>query len=118
MAKQTIEGFHTSPRSPFRHVSSEVIQQVTPHVKQFAFKKKQHIFREGFKPDGIYLVSKGNVKISKNSSNGKEVILYIAKENDVLGYISLINNVDYMSSAEAIDDTEVFFFPKKVFFDI
>jgi len=118
MAKQTTGDFHSHPRSPFRHVSRDIIQQVTPHIKQYAFKKKQLIFREGFKPDGLFLVRKGNIKVSKNSSNGKEVILFIAKENDVLGFISLLNNVDYMASAEAIDEAEVYFFPKKVFFDI
>ena len=118
MSKLVSEGFHPGVRSPFKGVGTEMLQQISPHIKLFSFRKRQLIFREGFKPEGLYIVKKGRVKISKNSSNGKEIILYIANESEVLGYVPLLCNADYVSSAECIEDTEAFFMPRKVFFDL
>jgi signal-transduction protein with cAMP-binding, CBS, and nucleotidyltransferase domain len=65
MAKHLPEDFNPGIRSPFRGLGAEVLQQVNPHIKTYFFRKRQIIFREGFKPEGLYIIRKGRVKISK-----------------------------------------------------
>ena len=86
MAKTTA-GLFDSPKSPFHFLGPVVLKEIESHVKVFQLKKKQSVYQEGIKPSGLFYLRKGKVKISKSTDNGKEVILYIAKENDLLGYI-------------------------------
>ncbi len=102
--------------SPFHIFSDEVMKTIEPELKTFHFKKKQLIFREGFTPTGMFIMVSGKAKIYRISENGKEVILSIAEKNDLLGYHHLISNIEYSSSATVIEDSELRFIPKELFF--
>ncbi len=104
-----------SENSPFCEFSNDFFAELNGQLKEFRFRKKQFIYREGFPPTGFFLVLKGKVKVVKGSASGKEVIVFIARDNDLLGYHSLISETDYITSACAIEETEVLFFPKELF---
>jgi len=82
------------------------------------YKKGQVIFFEGNRPAGMYCINKGKVKIFQTGEEGKEQILRLAKEGDILGYRSLISGENYGGSAEAIDDATVCFVSRQTFFDL
>jgi CRP-like cAMP-binding protein len=50
-----------------------------------AYKKRQWLMKQGYPVHGVFCVSKGKVKILKTLPNGKEMILRIAKEGDLIG---------------------------------
>lgn len=79
------------------------------------YKKGQVIFYEGNMPMGLYCVNHGKIKIYKTGRGGKEQIVRLAKDSDVLGYRSLIGNEPYTATAEALDDSTICFIDKKVF---
>lgn len=81
------------------------------------FKKGQIIFNEGNKPAGVYCVNKGKIKIYQTGEEGKEQILRLAKEGDLLGYRALISGDPYSGTAEVMDDATVCFIPRKLFYD-
>ncbi len=80
------------------------------------YKRGQTIFYEGNSPFGIYCVFSGKIKLFKSSSNGKQVILKILKAGDVMGYRSLFSSEPYAACAEVLDDAQVCFIPKDIFF--
>ncbi len=82
------------------------------------FKKGQFVFQEGGNPVGIYFINSGKIKISHAGTEGKYQIVRLAKEGDILGYRALLSNELYNSSAIALDDTDVGFIPKDMFFNI
>ncbi len=79
------------------------------------FPKGSRIFHEGNYPIGLYAIYNGKVKIFKTSETGKEYILRLAKEGEVLGYRSILMNEKYEVSAEAIEDTHLCFIPAEAF---
>ena len=81
------------------------------------YKKGQIIFNEGNKPAGVYCVNKGKIKIYQTGEEGKEQILRLVKEGDVLGYRSLISGEAYSGTASVMEDATVCFIPKRTFFD-
>ncbi|MBZ0204257.1 MAG: Crp/Fnr family transcriptional regulator [Ignavibacteria bacterium] len=81
------------------------------------YKKGQIIFNEGNKPSGVYCVNKGKIKIYQTGEEGKEQILRLAKEGDVLGYRSLISGDVYSGTAAVMEDATVCFISKRTFFD-
>ena len=82
------------------------------------YKKGQLIFYEGNRPTGIYCVNQGKVKIFQTGEEGKEQILRLAKEGDMLGYRSLISGEPYSASGAVMDDAVVCYVPRKTFFEL
>jgi CRP-like cAMP-binding protein/FixJ family two-component response regulator len=82
------------------------------------YKKKDDIYKEGGYPKGIYFVSKGKVKIYHASESGKELITELHKEGDFFGYLSLLQEEKYASSATALEDSEIYMIPKEDFFSL
>jgi CRP/FNR family transcriptional regulator len=81
------------------------------------YKKGQILFNEGNRPNGMFCVNKGKIKLFQTSEDGKEQILRLAKEGDVLGYRALISGDPYSASASVMEDATVCFIPKSLFFD-
>lgn len=79
------------------------------------YQKGQTIFQEGTRPMGLYCLNTGKAKVFKLGDEGKEQIVRLAKEGDVLGYRSLISGEVYSASAEALDETCICFIPREVF---
>ncbi|MBX7151748.1 Crp/Fnr family transcriptional regulator [bacterium] len=79
------------------------------------YKKNQVIFYEGNKPTGLYCLNKGKVKVYKINEDGKEQIIRLAKDGDVLGYSSLISGESFSSSAAVLEDAMICFIPKSAF---
>ena len=71
------------------------------------YKKGQVIFYEGNHSNGLYCIYKGKVKISKLGEDGKEQIVRFAKENDILGYRSMLSKEPYHGTATAMEDCYV-----------
>lgn len=82
------------------------------------YKKGQLIFYEGNRPTGLYCVNAGKVKIFQTGEEGKEQILRLAKEGDILGYRSLISGEPYSASGAVMEDATVCYIPRKTFFEL
>jgi CRP/FNR family transcriptional regulator, polysaccharide utilization system transcription regulator len=82
------------------------------------YKKGQLIFHEGNRPQGLYCIDNGKVKIHKLGEEGKEQIVRFAKEGQVLGYRSLLSNEPYNASATALEDTMICFISKTAFMEL
>lgn len=67
---------------------------------------------------GMFCINQGKIKLSHSGQDGKEQIVRMAKEGDVLGYRALLSNERYNATAVALDDTEVCFIPKDAFFTV
>jgi CRP-like cAMP-binding protein len=74
-----------------------------------AFKKGKKIFHEAEPVKGMYFINEGNVKVSKNWGEQKELIIRFAKAGDVLGHRGLGGDLTYPISATALEDCKVCF---------
>lgn len=111
-------GWYTDSTNALQMVWEEVKQSGIGEPRSFFFKKKQIIFQEGFKVVGLFCIRKGKVKLYKAVSSGKEVIIYIANEGDMLDYSALIGKSEHTCWGCATEDTEICFFSKKMFFQL
>jgi CRP/FNR family transcriptional regulator len=76
------------------------------------------IFHEGDPGIGFYLVAGGKVKIFKVSFDGREQILHIFGPGEPFGEVPVFYGTPFPANAEAMVDTEVFFFPRDAFIDL
>lgn len=68
--------------------------------------------------DNIYLVKEGRVKLSRSSTDGREVILDILGPGEIFGELALAGEEVRSHSAEALRDALVCIIPRRVFEDL
>ncbi|MBK5284602.1 MAG: Crp/Fnr family transcriptional regulator [Bacteroidia bacterium] len=103
---------------PFTILNTEEKRIIATQLKVFNYKKKQIIHRAGLTPQGLFIVRKGKVKIYKIADSAKEIIIHIAGAGEMVGYSALMRDSEYHFWAEAIDNCELDFIPKKLFYEL
>ncbi|MBZ0327729.1 MAG: Crp/Fnr family transcriptional regulator [Altibacter sp.] len=102
----------------FCNLSQGEIETISKGKSENFYPKGQVIFHEGSRGNGLYCVYKGKVKVYKSGEKGKEQIIRLAKEGEVLGYRSLLSNELYSASAAVIEDSVVCFISKGQFLEV
>ncbi|WP_338767480.1 Crp/Fnr family transcriptional regulator [Bernardetia sp. ABR2-2B] len=123
MRKKTIEfpKCETCPKrtaSVFCDLSEEEVETISVNKGCNFYKRGQNLFSEGSRAIGIHCIYEGKVKLTKLGIDGKEQIVKIVSGGDVLGYNSLLSQMPYNVSAEALDDAVVCFLPTSTFSEL
>jgi len=82
------------------------------------FRKNDVIFSEGEKPQGIYCIKAGKVKILKNQPRENKRIVYLASNGEILGLHAVVNSHPYTNTAIVIDKTKTVFLPAEDFVNL
>ncbi len=93
--------------SLFNTLSAEDIKEISRCLVPGSFSKKEFIFSEGDTSDWLYIVTKGKVKITKLSNDGKEIILEIIPPHEIFGGVAVVRGFPYPANAVAMEETEV-----------
>lgn len=104
--------------SVFCNTSKENLEFMNTDKVCTTYKKGQVIFHEGTRAYGLYCISAGKIKISKNGDDGKEHIYRLAKPGDLIGYKALLSDSKYSASAIVLEETTVCFIPKERFLNV
>ncbi len=67
----------------------------------------QELFHEGEQGDSLYVITSGKVKLGRRSADGRENLLAILGEGEMLGELSLFDPGPRTATASAIADTEL-----------
>jgi CRP-like cAMP-binding protein len=79
------------------------------------YKKNQPIFLEGSFPRGVYCLNQGKVKIFTRGDEGKEQIIHIAKEGEIIGFRALFSGQPFKVSATTLEESNICFIHKEDF---
>lgn len=82
------------------------------------YQKKQLLFTEGAYPHKLFYLKSGKVKAYRTNDFGKELIINIFQVGDFIGYKALIEATPYLSTAMAMENSEVAIIPKQDFFKL
>jgi len=75
--------------------------------KLATFKKGAYIIKEADISNEVYQIISGSVEILKRNQQGKEVVIAILKEEDVIGELGIIQDRNRESSVRAFTDVEL-----------
>jgi CRP-like cAMP-binding protein len=78
-------------------------------------KKSQSFIIEGAPIHGMYFVYSGKTKITKSGYNGKEQILRLTGDGDIIGIRGYSSRKVYPIAATALEPTTLCYFPNKFF---
>lgn len=83
----------------FKGVSPEFLEYVEGGFQRIELAPAEVIFREGDNGDCLYLIEKGQVKITKNTGGGNEQVLSILHEDDFFGEMAVLDQKPRSASA-------------------
>jgi CRP/FNR family transcriptional regulator len=90
------------PGDFFKKLSSAALRDLESMEFPTLYQPGQLLFSEKSVPAGIFIVISGEVKLSINSSDGKRLILSIAKAGEVLGLSSVLSALPSEMTAEVL----------------
>ena len=73
-----------------------------------SYKKDERLFSEGDSSEGIFMIKKGRVKISKAIAGGRRRTIVIFRDGNYFGDLSALEKRPHSASAIALTDVEVF----------
>jgi len=112
-----IEKFTSKSDTIFKNIPSELRLFLESQMIDKTFRKGQPIFLEGSFSSGIFYLKEGLVKKYKTDHAGKEHILSLCSEGELIGFSALLCNEPYPNSASAIETSKLGFLPKEVFLE-
>jgi CRP/FNR family transcriptional regulator len=80
------------------------------------YKKQDSLFVEGSFPRGVFCLNQGKVKVFARGDEGKEQIIHIAKQGEIIGFRAMLSGDAYKVSAETLEECAVCFISKEEFF--
>ncbi len=91
------------------------LEDLAKDRKSRKLKKKEVLFHEGDFPHSLFFINSGRVKTSKMNEDGKELVTEILGTGEFLGFMPLLEELEYNETATAIEETEVAIIPKEDF---
>jgi len=118
MVKQNCDNCTVLFKSFFSRLNKKDMTDLGERKSCISYKKGQTIFTSGTRPNGIYCLNKGKIKIYKTGAYGKEQIIRFVLPGDFFGIRSLMSDKNYTSAAVTIEDSIVCFIGKQDFNEI
>lgn len=113
-----IEKFNFKSDSLFEGLPETDLAELEQNMTIQKYRKGQVIFVENTFPAGIFYLKKGRIKKYKTDREGREHILYICNEDELLGYSAILCEEAYPDSASTLVESIVGFIPKDIFLKV
>lgn len=102
----------------FSAIHGDNVSEFDVHKSCHFYKKNQSLFVEGSFPRGVFCINHGKVKIYALGDEGKEQIVHIAREGEVVGFRSMLSGEPYRLSASTLEDANICFVAKDDFLNM
>lgn len=104
--------------SIFSQCNHSILSQMDEMKTCHLYKKGEVLFESGKHPKGIFCVTKGKIKVYQKGIDGKEQIVHLLSDGNILGHRAIFGDDLYSCSAIALENTQVCFLPKTEFFNL
>lgn len=103
-----------NPRTSKEFISKELRELLDSISTVKRMEKDTYLFHEGADAHEIYIIKSGLVQVSKLTANGKEMILRICKNEDIVGELTLFSeHPKYLLSSKVIQAGEILIIDKE-----
>ncbi|NLL72464.1 MAG: Crp/Fnr family transcriptional regulator [Clostridiales bacterium] len=99
----------------FSSLDREQLDKIIELIQRRSYEKGETILFEGDLMDSVTIISGGSAKAYKNTSNGREQILYVFSEGDFFGEQNLFGDETATYSVEALEDVKTCNLSRKQF---
>ncbi|SMF83116.1 CRP/FNR family transcriptional regulator, anaerobic regulatory protein [Paenibacillus uliginis N3/975] len=90
-----------------QYLSEEQFQYLQDIMQTRKITKGSYLFWEGDKADKLYFIISGQVKLLKSTEEGKDLIISILQNGDLIAQFNGLQNAQYSYSAETMSNVQV-----------
>ncbi len=102
----------------FADLDDPVIDKILKLGMRKNFKKDSIVFFENEPDTALFVIVEGQVKVSRVSDDGKEVILTILAESDFFGEMAILDGSNRSANVTAMTDTDMFIIQRSDFLNL
>ena len=102
----------------FSELDADRLKQISQLGSRKFFKKDITILDEDETGSALFVIISGKVKVSRESDDGKEVILTILNESDFFGEMAILDGLSRSAGVIAIEETELFIIQRTDFLNL
>jgi len=116
---------HSTPATPVADslLKTQLFSGLTPAERESLSKRAarkryedgERLFTEGDKCEGLFVISKGEVRIFKSAPSGREQVLAVEGPGSSIAELPVFDGGDYPASANAVGHTEAVFISRQAF---
>ncbi|MBX2916122.1 MAG: Crp/Fnr family transcriptional regulator [Cyclobacteriaceae bacterium] len=93
-----------------RDISKTCYTQLKLIQQPITIKKGEVIYRQGDKPNGVYYLVEGKVKIEQSNKSGDIRVVYIYIDNEFFGFRTLMSEELQPVTAIALEESKILFY--------
>lgn len=102
----------------FADLEDSVINKILKLGMRKVFKKDSIVFFENEPDTSLFVIVEGQVKVSRVSDDGKEVILTILAESDFFGEMAILDGSNRSANVTTMTETEMFIIQRSDFLNL
>ncbi len=107
-AEFTDEDAATLSATPLlRELSADDYNTIRPHTHVVTLRRGDRLYDEGDIDDQLYVVIEGKVKLTRTSSDGREVLVRVQGPGDMFGELAMFDPTYRTSNASAVTDARL-----------
>lgn len=99
----------------FSELSDETLEKIEKIGTRKTYKKNDVILLEDEVGSALFVIASGKVKVSRTSTDGREVILTILSDSDFFGEMAILDGQTRSATVTATEDSELFLIQRTEF---
>lgn len=102
----------------FADLPEEALEKITTIGSKRSYKKDSVILMEEDAGSALFIIVSGKVKISRTSTDGREVILTYLTDSDFFGEMAILDGMTRSATVMAAEDSELFIIQRDEFLNL
>ncbi|RJP68393.1 MAG: Crp/Fnr family transcriptional regulator [Ignavibacteriales bacterium] len=102
----------------FADLDQPTLDKIAGLGKTKSYEKDETILIEEDAGSALFVIIKGKVKVARQSSDGREVILTILSESDFFGEMAILDGLNRSATVVAIENSELFIIQRMDFINL
>ncbi len=102
----------------FSELPDNTIETISEAGSKRFYKRETVVLLEEDAGSALFIIVEGKVKVSRTSTDGREVILSILADSDFFGEMAILDGQARSATVTAIEDTELFIIQRAQFLDL
>lgn len=94
------------------------LQLTSEQREVYTYNKNHKLYQEEQRPKSVYFIVSGKVKTYKTNEDGKELITNVYNKGDFLGYLPILQEINYTENAQILEEAELMLIPKEDFLQL
>jgi CRP/FNR family cyclic AMP-dependent transcriptional regulator len=102
----------------FAGFEQDALTKIAAICRQRHLASREVLFLKGDPSDGLYAIRRGLIRIGTMDNLGQQMTMNLLGGGDVFGEIALLDGQSRTADAVAMDDTDLFFLPRREFLSL